>query len=156
MYYDAKADRVTTYDGRETAPMAATPTLFQNDQGEKLKFWDAVVGGRSVGTPGTVKLLSETHKVHGSLSWSTLIQPAIDLAENGFEVSERLNTLIINDIERLSVHPDTKAYFFGDNGSPHPVGHALKNQAVRGHAKTTCDRWCGCILQWANRARNCG
>jgi len=67
VYYDAEDDHVTTYDGRETAPMAAKPTLFQNEDGEKLKFWDAVVGGRSVGTPGTVKLMYETHKAHGKL-----------------------------------------------------------------------------------------
>lgn len=129
VYYDAKEDRLTTFDGRETAPMAATPTLFQDDQGEKLKFWDAVVGGLSVGTPGTVKLMYETHQAHGVLDWAALVQPAIDLAENGFEVSDRLNKLISNDRERLSVHPDTAAYFFGEDGNPHGVGYLLKNQA---------------------------
>jgi len=129
VFYNAAENAVTTFDGRETAPMAATPRLFQNESGEKLKFWDAVVGGRSVGTPGTVKLMHETHKLHGSMSWDSLVQPAIELAESGFEVSPRLNQLITNDMERLSVHPDTKAYFFGDDGKPHPVGHVLKNQA---------------------------
>lgn len=129
VYYDAEGDRLTTFDGRETAPMAATPTLFQDDQGEKLTFWDAVVGGLSVGTPGTVKLMYETHKTHGALDWASLVQPAIELAENGFEVSERLHKLIANDQERLSVHVDTKAYFFNEEGNPHAVGHVLKNQA---------------------------
>lgn len=129
VYYDAQNDQLTTYDGRETAPMAATPTLFQDENGERLKFWSAVVGGLSVGTPGTVKLLHETHKAHGKLEWSSLVQPAIDLAESGFEVSERLHKMIANDQERLSVHPDTKAYFFDDAGSAHPVGHVLKNKA---------------------------
>ena len=129
VYYDAEDDHVTTYDGRETAPMAAKPTLFQNEDGEKLKFWDAVVGGRSVGTPGTVKLMYETHKAHGKLPWPSLVQPAIDLAESGFAVSDRLHQSIANDTERLSVHPDTKAYFFDAEGKPHPVGYVLKNQA---------------------------
>ncbi|MFK8081378.1 MAG: gamma-glutamyltransferase [Granulosicoccus sp.] len=129
VHYDAENDDLTTYDGRETAPMAATPTLFQDEQGEKLTFWDAVVGGRSVGTPGTVKLMYDTHKAHGSMPWASLLQPAINLAESGFEVSERLHQSIANDTERLSVHPDTKAYFFGPDGNPHPVGHVLKNQA---------------------------
>ena len=129
VYYDAEDDHLTTYDGRETAPMAARPTLFQDDEGEKLKFWDAVVGGRSVGTPGTVKLMYETHKAHGKLDWPSLLQPAIDLAESGFEVSDRLHKSIANDTERLSVHPDTKAYFFDAEGNPHPVGYVLKNQA---------------------------
>jgi len=129
VYHNAAENRTTTFDGREKAPMAATPRLFQTDEGEKLKWWDAVVGGRSVGTPGTVKLMYETHKLHGSVSWESLVQPAIDLAEAGFEVSERLNQLITNDVERLSVHPDTKAYFFDAEGNPHSVGHVLKNQA---------------------------
>ena len=129
VYYDAEDDHVTTYDGRESAPMAAKPTLFQDEEGEKLKFWDAVVGGRSVGTPGTVKLMYETHKAHGKLPWPSLVQPAIDLAESGFAVSDRLHQSIANDTERLSVHPDTKAYFFDAEGKPHPVGYVLKNQA---------------------------
>ncbi|MFK7996207.1 MAG: gamma-glutamyltransferase [Granulosicoccus sp.] len=129
VYYNAEEDRLTTFDGRETAPMAATPTLFQDKQGEKLKFWDAVVGGLSVGTPGTVKLMYETQKAHGVLDWASLLQPAIDLAESGFEVSERLHKLIANDTERLSLHPDTKAYFFDEAGNPHAIGHVLKNQA---------------------------
>lgn len=129
VYYNAADESLTTFDGRETAPMAATPRLFQDEAGEKLQFWDAVVGGLSVGTPGTVKLMFETHKAHGSLSWKSLVQPAIDLAESGFAVSERMHESISNDVERLSVHPDTKAYFFNADGAPLPVGHNLKNQA---------------------------
>lgn len=127
VYYDNAGDRLTTYDGRETAPLAATPTLFLNDDGEPLKFFDAVVGGRSVGTPGTVKLLYETHRLHGKLPWSGLLQPAITLADLGFEVSPRLNQLITADAERLSVHEETRNYFLDADGAPHPVGHVLKN-----------------------------
>lgn len=129
VYYDAESKAMTTFDGRETAPMAATPRLFQTKDGEKLKFWDAVVGGLSVGTPGTVKLMFDTHQKLGRLDWASLVQPAIDLAEQGFEVSERLHQSIAADTERLSVHPDTKAYFFDESGNALPVGHVLKNQA---------------------------
>lgn len=127
VYWDNAANRLTTFDGRETAPHNATPLLFLNDEGEPLKFFDAVVGGRSVGTPGTLKLLYETHRVHGKLPWSGLLQPAITLADLGFEVSPRLNASITADAERLAKHPKTKDYFFADDGSPHPVGHVLKN-----------------------------
>lgn len=127
VYYDNAGARLTTYDGRETAPMAATPTLFLDDAGEPLKFFDAVVGGRSVGTPGTVKLLYETHKLHGKLPWSGLLQPAIALADLGFEVSPRLNKLITADAERLSKNDESRRYFFSEDGKPHPVGHVLKN-----------------------------
>ncbi|KZK87533.1 Gamma-glutamyltranspeptidase precursor [Pseudovibrio sp. Ad13] len=126
VYYDAEAGELTTYDGRETAPVSATPELFQNENGEPLKFYDAVVGGLSVGTPGTVKLLYDTHAKLGSLPWADLVAPAIKLATDGFEVSPRLNALITNDQERLSRFETTKNYFL-PGGTPLPVGHLLKN-----------------------------
>jgi len=129
VYWDNEGDSLTTYDGRETAPKAATPTLFLNADGEPLKFFDAVVGGRSVGTPGTLKLLYEVHSKHGKLPWSGLLQPAITLADLGFEVSPRLHGMIAADAERLSVHEATRAYFLDSNGSAHPVGHVLQNPA---------------------------
>lgn len=127
VYWDAKEKKLTTYDGRETAPLAATPTLFQDDNGEPLDFYDAVVGGRSVGTPGTVKLMWETHQKYGKLEWSKLIEPVIKLAQQGFEISPRLASLIEGDAERLSRFPATKAYFFNPDGSPKAEGTLLKN-----------------------------
>lgn len=50
VWYDAETGRLTTLDGRETAPLQAKPQLFQDENGEPIKFFDAVVGGRSVGT----------------------------------------------------------------------------------------------------------
>ena len=116
-------------NGRETAPMAATPLLFLKDDGEPMKFFDAVVGGRSVGTPGTLKLFTKTHRLHGKLPWSGLLQPAITLADQGFEVRPALNQITAADAERLSVHPETKQCFLKDDGTPHPVGHSLKDPA---------------------------
>lgn len=127
VYWDAKEKKLTTFDGRETAPLAATPTLFQNDQGEPLEFYDAVVGGRSVGTPGTVKLMWETQQKYGKLEWNKLIEPVIKLAQQGFEISPRLASLIAGDAERLSRFPATKAYFFNPDGSPKSAGTLLKN-----------------------------
>ena len=85
---------VEAFDGRETAPMAATEKLFLKADGKPMAFYEGVVGGRSVGTPGTVRMLEMAHKQHGKLPWSTLFQPAISLAEGGFKVSARLNTLL--------------------------------------------------------------
>jgi gamma-glutamyltranspeptidase/glutathione hydrolase len=127
VFYDNVGNRLTTYDGRETAPKLATTKLFLKEDGEPLKFFDAVVGGRSVGTPGTLKLLYETHKLHGRFPWSSLVQPAITLADLGFEVSPRLNQLATSDAERLAVHAETGDHFLAKDGTPHPVGHLLKN-----------------------------
>ena len=111
VWFDATTGKLTTLDGRETAPMAATPRLFQNANGERIKFWDAVVGGRSVGVPGTPALMEAAHKRWGQKVWNDLFLEAIDLAESGFAVSPRLAALVADDADRLRRFSDTKAYF---------------------------------------------
>ncbi|WP_261843084.1 gamma-glutamyltransferase [Aliamphritea ceti] len=128
VYYDAESKQLTTFDARETAPLAATPELFQDENGKPLKFYDAVVGGRSVGTPGTVKLMADMHARYGNQNWAGLLKPTQEMATNGFRVSARLAGAIANDKERLSTYPDTKAYFFSAEGEPLTEGHLLKNQ----------------------------
>ncbi|MEL6617662.1 MAG: gamma-glutamyltransferase [Pseudomonadota bacterium] len=126
VWYDAERGELTTLDGRETAPLAATPRLFQDENGEPLKFFDAVVGGRSVGTPGTPALLARVHARWGNQPWPGLFDAAIDLADGGFAVSPRLAGLVERDAERLSRFPDTAAYFLPD-GVPLQVGATLTN-----------------------------
>ena len=128
VWYDAASGQVTTLDGRETAPLAATPRLFQDATGEPLKFFEAVVGGRSVGAPGTPALMAQAHLRWGRSDWSGLLDPAIWLAEEGFAVSPRLATLVAGDAERLAVHPDTAAYFL-PGGVPLAEGDTLRNPA---------------------------
>ncbi|MEF2552078.1 gamma-glutamyltransferase [Aurantimonas sp. A2-1-M11] len=140
VFFDAEAGRLTTFDGRETAPAAATPTLFLDEAGEPLSFYDAVVGGRSVGTPGTVRLLFDTHERYGALPWASVVQPAIDLARKGFAVSPRLNALIGEDRERLSRYPATSDYFFADDGEPLPVGTILTNPAYADTLATIAEK----------------
>ncbi|CAG21783.1 gamma-glutamyltransferase [Photobacterium profundum] len=129
MYWDAKKEALTSFDGRETAPYGVTPRLFQDDKGEPLQFFDAVVGGRSVGTPGTVKLLQHTHQRLGKLPWKALFEPALNLAKNGFIVSPRLAKLVANDQDYLQRSAEAKAYFFNQDGSPIKAGQNLKNPA---------------------------
>jgi gamma-glutamyltranspeptidase/glutathione hydrolase len=128
VWYDAATGALTTLDGRETAPLAATPRLFQDAAGEPLKFFDAVVGGRSVGTPGTPALMAEAHRRWGRSDWAGLLDPAIRLAEDGFTVSPRLAALVAGDAERLAVHPETAAYFL-PSGVPLGEGNTLRNSA---------------------------
>ncbi len=128
LHYDATENKITAYDGRETAPAAATPGLFLTPGGEPMKFWDAVVGGRSVGVPGLLAMLELAHKDQGRLPWARLFQPAIGLAEQGFAVSPRLAGLIAKD-KYLKTFPATAAYFHGADGSPHPAGQRLANPA---------------------------
>lgn len=127
VYWDANKQRLTTYDGRETAPSAANGDLFLDEKGKPLKFYDAVVGGRSVGTPGTVKLLWDVHQKYGALDWDEVVLPIAQKAEQGFTISERLSMLIENDVDFLARHPTTAAYFLNKDGTPKTQGTLLKN-----------------------------
>ncbi|MBE7369078.1 gamma-glutamyltransferase [Ramlibacter pallidus] len=122
----ARGREIEAFDGRETAPSAVDENLFIGADGKPLAFHDAVVGGRSVGVPGTVRMLEAAHRQHGKLPWATLFQPAITLAENGFKVSPRLNTLLKGEAH-LKKDPTAAAYFYRTDGEPHAVGHLLRN-----------------------------
>ena len=129
LHFDAAHGGVVAYDGRETAPQAATPDMFLDARGQPLGFFDAVVGGLSVGTPGTLRMLEMAHRAHGRLAWAALFQPAIELAEQGFPVSPRLHALLAEDAY-LRGDPAAAAYFYDPDGEPWPVGHVLKNPAL--------------------------
>ena len=127
VYYDAATGALSTLDGRETAPLAATPTLFLDAAGEPLQFFDAVVGGLSVGTPGTPALLERAHRKWGRANWGGLFTDAIRLAELGFAVSPRLAESIAADAERLERFPATAAYFLPE-GTALAAGEVVTNQ----------------------------
>ena len=129
LHYDAEARKLGTYDGRETAPAAATPNMFLHADGTPMEFDEAVVGGLSVGVPGALRLLELAHREHGRLPWAKLFEPAITLAEEGFAVSPRLHDLLADDahLKRL---PAAAAYFYQGDGTPHPVGTKLRNPAL--------------------------
>ena len=97
VFYDAAKNKIRTFDGRETAPIAAHAELFIDKNDKPMAFFDAVVGGLSVGTPGTTKLLADTHSQLGRFGWDRLLEPAIELAERGFKVSNRLAHAVIRE-----------------------------------------------------------
>ncbi len=119
--------KVTTLDGRETAPAAAKPDRFMKD-GKPMPFREAVVGGRSVGVPGTLKLLEEAHRRWGKLPWPDVVAPALKLAEEGFAISPRLNGLLAGE-KYLPKNALAAAYFYEPDGNPKAVGTVLKNPA---------------------------
>lgn len=127
VYFDAQSKQITSFDGREKAPAKAHPKLFLDSQGKALQFYDAVVGGRSVGSPGVVALFERLHAQYGTLAWSSLFKPAIELAQQGFRVSPRLAQLIAGDEQRLGRFPATRDYFFDSQGRPLQKGDLLKN-----------------------------
>lgn len=128
VHWDEGGRRLTTLDGRETAPRAARPERFLGADGKPMKFVEAVVGGRSVGVPGTVRLLEEAHQRWGKLPWPELFASAIKLAEEGFAVSPRLAGLLALE-KNLGKDPHASAYFYEADGKPRAVGTILKNPA---------------------------
>ncbi|TAM39366.1 MAG: gamma-glutamyltransferase family protein, partial [Burkholderiaceae bacterium] len=83
----------------------------------------------AVGVPGTVRMLELAQRQHGRLPWASLFEPAIRLAEGGFEVSPRLNGLLRDD-KYLRRDPVAAAYFYNADGSPRAVGYLLRNPAL--------------------------
>lgn len=116
------------YDGREVAPAAVTPDLFADVEQSYEGFLNAVLGGRSVGVPGVLAMLKKAHDDHGRLPWGDLFDRAIELADQGFEVSPRLNYLIKVD-SLLAKVPGTRDYFYDEDGQAVAVGTRLRNPA---------------------------
>lgn len=128
LYYQNDEQQLSTFDGRETAPVKADSTLFLGEDGKPLGFFEAVVGGRSVGTPGTPKLLWQSHQRYGKLPWKTVLAPAIALAKAGFIVSPRLANALQRDQDKLAQDPEAREYFY-PQGRAVEAGHLLKNEA---------------------------
>ncbi len=127
LHWDGQA--VQAWDGRETAPAAADERLFLQPDGRPMTAQQAIVGGRSVGVPGAVRMLEAAHRAQGRLPWARLFDPAITLAERGFAVSPRLHSMLAAETA-LRQDPQAAAYFYRADGSPHPVGHLLRNPAL--------------------------
>jgi gamma-glutamyltranspeptidase/glutathione hydrolase len=118
--------RVEAWDGRETAPAAADERLFLRPDGQAMGFHEAAVGGLAVGVPGLVAMLETAHRRHGQLPWADLFEPAIALAEQGFEVGPRLHRLLELD-PYLRRDPVAARHFYDSDGHAWPIGHRLRN-----------------------------
>ena len=140
LFWDGEARALHAWDGRETAPAAATPTLFLRPDGTPMAPLEARVGGRSVGVPGTVAMLEAAHRAHGRLPWARLVEPAATLAERGFPVSRRLAEAIAGEAERLARDPEARALFLLPDGRPLPEGHVLRNPALAATLRAIAER----------------
>ncbi len=127
LHYGRASGAIQAWDGRETAPSAATPRLFLRPDGQPMSFAEAMEGGRAVGVPGLLRMLEAAHREGGRLPWARLMEPAIRLAEAGFEVSPRLSATIASTAASLRRNPAARAYFLDAGGNPWPAGHRLRN-----------------------------
>lgn len=129
LHYDAASGQVRAYDGRETAPAAATENYLRwvSDADQTAPLPNARASGRSIGTPGTVRVLDLAHRAHGRQSWSSLMSPAIGLADGGFRISGRMADAIEGARTQLLRDPDAVAYFLQADGSARPLGSTITN-----------------------------
>lgn len=127
-YYDARTKRVTAYNGRETAPMAAGPQLFYGDDGKPLNKGVAILSGRSTGVPGAVAMLSLAQSQHGKLAWKDLFGEAERLADGGFPVPRRMAAAASSRAGQAAT-PDAVAYFTKPDGTRIQAGDTMKNPA---------------------------
>lgn len=133
LHYDARDKDLDAFDGRETAPAAATPELFFGEDGKPLPYPQAVASGRSVGAPGLVPALKLLHEAEGKLPWPRLFEPALRLAEAGFPISRRMHQSIAFMRQRGAFEGEAgasaRAYLLTPEGAAKPVGEILRNPA---------------------------
>lgn len=122
--------RITTFDGRETAPASATGSRFLDGDGERLPRETRVLSGLSVGVPGNIALAAKAHARHGKLPWKDLFEPAIKLARDGFVMNVRLNGSLSSRKSRAGKTEAARAIFFGTDGEAKPVGSRITIPAL--------------------------
>jgi len=132
LHYNAATKAVTTYDGRETAPAAATENYLRwvSDADRTVPKPNARSSGRSIGTPGVIHMLDTAHKDAGKLAWKELFDPAIQIATDGFKISPRMSASIAGSATSLARDPEAKAYFLNADGTAKATGTLLKSPSL--------------------------
>jgi len=126
VYYDARSRRVTTIDGRETAPATFTSTTYTNPDGTAMDFNTVVNSGLSVGVPGTPALWYLAARTLGTMHTDDLLEPAQELAERGFLVDQTFHDQTAANATRFAMFPATAAIFL-PGGAPPAVGTTFTN-----------------------------
>lgn len=126
VHYDAEGGKISTINGRETAPAAATPQRFTDANGKPIPFLQAFPGGKSVGVPGNIRLMAEAHRKWGKLKWAEIFKPAIRLADKGFVVNRTLESRLAM-IQRLWPQFETARSIYWVDGKPAKAGMTLRN-----------------------------
>jgi gamma-glutamyltranspeptidase/glutathione hydrolase len=138
LIYDAETREVRSLDFRERAPIAATPNMYLDANGEPIP--DSRSGHRAVAVPGTVAGLYEAHQRYGQLPWAEVVQPAIDLAASGFEVSDRFVQSLNWRASVLLSNPAARAVFSRDETGETPQLYALGDRFVQPDLAATLQR----------------
>ena len=129
LLWDPAKKKITSFDGRETAPASATPSMFLDANSNPRAHFDAIPGGLSVGVPGIVAMLELAHNRYGRLPWAKLFAPAIALAENGVPIGHKLAETL-RAYPQIAAMPDVKRAFTNPDGTILKEGDILKNRAL--------------------------
>ncbi len=121
LIYFRKDGMITSIDFREKAPLHSDPKMFLDKDG-KIKNNSNHEGILSPGVPGTVAGLEMAHKKYGKLKWEKLLEPAVDLAENGFPVSENLSDNFKSVRDKFLKYPSSSKVFLKKDGSSYSAG----------------------------------
>ncbi len=127
VHYRASDRAIEAFDGREWAPAGARPDMFLQPDGQPMTFEMAQASGLSIGTPSLVAMLAMAHEAHGRLPWARLMQPAIHLAEDGFEIGPRLARSLETFKTSIAADPQARSIYLNAQGRPWPLGHRLRN-----------------------------
>jgi gamma-glutamyltranspeptidase / glutathione hydrolase len=132
LHYDRRAGTVTAYDGRETAPAAATENYLRwiSSTQQTTPLPNARASGRSIGTPGVLHMLDSAHRDGGRLPWKELFDPAIKIATDGFRISPRMSASIAASATQLARDPESRAYFLDSAGAAKATGTLLTSPAL--------------------------
>jgi gamma-glutamyltranspeptidase/glutathione hydrolase len=137
LLYRAQDRSLAAYDGRETAPAAARPDRFLGADGKPLPFFNAMIGGRSIGIPGLLRVLALAHQKYGKLPWAALVAPSIAYAEDGYGLSPRVSRLLAND--RYLPKTAARALYYDESGAAKPPGAVIKNPALAATLRVIAD-----------------
>lgn len=132
LHYNRSTGAVTAYDGRETAPAAATENYLRwiSSTQQTTPLPNARASGRSIGTPGVLHMLDLAHRENGRLAWRELFDPAIKIANEGFRISPRMAASISASATQLARDPEARAYFLDANGAAKAAGTLLTSPAL--------------------------
>ncbi|MDY7540283.1 gamma-glutamyltransferase [Undibacterium sp. RTI2.1] len=123
LIHDAKSGRDIALDFREMAPIKASRDMYLDKAGKVIPG-KSLYSHLAIGVPGTVAGLTQALSKYGTMRLSDVIAPAIQLAEQGFEVSPHLASILDAEYDHLGAWESSKAIFF-KNGKPLVAGEKL-------------------------------
>jgi len=135
LIYDASEKKVYSINAEPRAPRLATIDWYRKNNGGRLPDSDGLLAG---GIPGVVDAWYIILDRWGTMSFEQVLQPAIDLAENGFPLSERLSRLISESLTKIRKYPSTVRIYLPD-GKPSKAGEIFRNPDVARTLKKLVD-----------------